>query len=123
MKIPTLSSDPLHRGSPQRALCVASLLLALFGFCLFQASVAQEVTRKVIAKTAPSYPELAKRMHVTGKVRLEIVIATSGAVKSARMVGGNPVFEKNALDAVKQWKFEPAQTETKTVLVLEFADQ
>ena len=121
--MPTLSSDPLHRGFPRRASYLASLLFALFGLCSFEVSAAQEVTRKVIAKTAPTYPELAKRMHVTGKVRLEIVITTSGAVKSARMVGGNPVFEKNALDAVKQWKFESAQTETKTVLVLEFADQ
>jgi TonB family protein len=84
---------------------------------------AQELSRKVIAKSAPSYPELAKRMHITGKVKLEIVVAPGGAVTAARLVGGNPVFEKSAVEAVKQWRFEPAQKETKTAMVLEFADQ
>jgi len=97
---------------------VSVLLLSLLG-----TASAQESSRKVIAKTAPSYPELAKRMHVTGKVKLETVIAAGGAVTAARLVGGNPVFEKSAVEAVKQWRFEPAQKETKTVVVLEFADQ
>jgi TonB family protein len=84
---------------------------------------AEDSSRKVIAKTAPTYPELAKRMHLTGKVRLEIVITASGAVNAARLVGGNPVFEQSAVEAVKQWRFERAQKETKAIIVLEFADQ
>ena len=83
---------------------------------------AQEPSRKVIAKTAPTYPELAKRMHLTGKVKLEIVIAAGGTVTAARLVGGNPVFEKSAVDAVKQWRFEPDQQQTKAAIVLEFAN-
>ena len=73
-------------------------------------------------KRLPPIPELAKRMHVTGKVKLEVVIAANGTVKSARPVGGSPVFENSAVDAVKQWRFEAAKTETKAVIVLEFAD-
>jgi len=98
----------------------AGLLLTVMFVCVLSA---QEPSRRVIAKTAPSYPDLAKRMHVTGKVKLEAVIAAGGAVTGARLVGGNPVFEKSAVEAVKQWRFEPAQKETKTVIVLEFADQ
>jgi len=90
---------------------------------LLSVSLSQESPRKVIAKTAPSYPELAKRMHVTGKVRVEVDIAPSGAVSSARLVGGNPVFEKRAIDAIKKWRFEPASKETKAVIVLEFAGE
>jgi integrase len=41
----------------------------------------------------------------------------------ADVVGGNPVFENNAIEAVKQWRFEAAPTETKAIVVLEFADQ
>jgi protein TonB len=99
------------------------LSLALFGFCFLQASAAQEATRKVIARTAPTYPELAKRMHVAGKVKLEVVVTPSGVVKSVALVGGSPVFERSAVDAVKQWRFEPAQTETKAIIALEFSDQ
>jgi TonB family protein len=102
---------------------VAGLSLALFGSGFLQASAAQETTRKVIARTAPTYPELAKRMHVAGKVKLEVVVLASGAVKSVTLVGGSPVFERSAVDAVKQWKFEPAPAETKAIIALEFSDQ
>lgn len=83
--------------------------------------VAQESSRKVIAKTAPTYPEIAKKMRLHGKVKMEVVVSPRGSVTSATMVGGNPVFEKSAIDAVKQWKFETADKETKTVVVLEFS--
>src|ERR1017187_833595 len=101
---------------------VVGLSLALFAVS-FQPSAAQEASRKVITKTAPTYPELAKRVHLAGKVKLEVVITAGGSVKAARLVGGNPVFENNAIEAVKQWRFEAAPTETKAVIVLEFADQ
>jgi TonB family protein len=99
-------------------LAVLLLILMVSG-----ALLAEEISRKVIAKTAPSYPELARRMHVAGKVRLEVVVTAGGAVNAAKLVGGNPVFEKSAVEAVKQWRFEPAQKETKAIIVLEFADQ
>jgi len=85
-------------------------------------SGAQESSRKVIARTAPSYPELAKKMHLSGKVKLEVVISPAGSVTSAKLVGGNPVFESNALEAVKQWKFESAAGVTKSVITLEFVE-
>ena len=123
VKMLRFSLDKLQCLFPRRPFYLAGILLALFGSCFLQASAAQEATRKVVAKTAPTYPELAKRMHVTGKVKLEVVIAANGTVKSARLVGGSPVFENSAVAAVKQWRFEAAQTETKAVVVLEFADQ
>jgi TonB family protein len=98
---------------------VGLLLMLMFSGAL----LAEEISRKAIAKTAPTYPELARRMHLTGKVRLEILITAGGAVNAARLVGGNPVFEKSAIEAAKQWRFESAQKETKAIIVLEFADQ
>lgn len=123
MKIPKIVPNRLCRFFQRRPLYVAGLLLALFGLCFLQASAGEEPTRKVIVKTAPSYPELARRMHLAGKVKVEVVIAANGTVKTATLAGGNPVFEKNAIEAVKQWKFESAQADTKTVIVLEFAEQ
>lgn len=93
------------------------------GLVLPETARADDTTRPVIARTAPRYPELAKKMHLSGKVRVEVVINAAGAVVSAKLVGGNPVFEVSAIDAVKQWKFEPTQTTTKGVVVLEFAEQ
>ena len=121
--MPTFASHGLNRVCHRFLPFAAGLLLGLFCFCFLTPSVAQETSRKVTAKTAPTYPELAKRMHLTGKVKVEVLIAANGSVKSAKLVGGNPVFEKNAIEAVQQWRFESAQSETKTVVVLEFADQ
>jgi TonB family protein len=106
-------------GPPFRRAALSFLLLSLaFGGVV----LGQDLKRKVIARAAPSYPELAKRMHLSGKVRLELVIAPGGSVKSAKLVGGNPVFEKSAIDAAKQWRFETTEKETKAVILLEFAE-
>ena len=94
----------------------------LLGFALSGPVLGQEANRKVVARTAPTYPELAKRMHLSGKVKLELVITPAGTVKSAKVVGGNPVFETSAKDAVKQWRFEATNSETKSIVVLEFAE-
>jgi TonB family protein len=100
---------------------------AAFGFLLLSlasggVAVSQEPNRKVIARTAPSYPELARRMHLKGRVKLEVVIAPEGSVKSAKVVGGSPVFERSAMEAVKQWRFEAAAKETQALILLEFAE-
>jgi TonB family protein len=105
-------------GPPFRRAALSFLLLSLAGGVV----LGQDLKRKVIARAAPSYPELAKRMHLSGKVRLELVIAPGGSVKSAKLVGGNPVFEKSAIDAAKQWRFETTEKETKAVILLEFAE-
>lgn len=105
-------------GRPSRRAALLLLLSLAFG----AVALGEEHNRKVIARTAPSYPELAKRMHLTGKVKLEIVITPGGTVKSTKTLGGNPVFEKSAVDAARQWRFEAADKETKTVILLEFAE-
>jgi len=102
-------------------VCVCCVTLSA-GALLVGVSDAQDVERKVIARTAPVYPELAKKMHLSGKVKIEVIVNASGGVASAKVVGGNPVFETSAIDAIKQWKFEPAATSTKGLVVLEFAE-
>lgn len=79
--------------------------------------------RKVTARVAPVYPELAKRMHIHGSVRVEAIVRPNGTVKSTRVLGGNPVLVDAAVDAVAKWKFEPAQSETTEVLQLAFESQ
>lgn len=87
------------------------------------ASPAQESSRHVISRAAPEYPELAKKMHLSGKVKIEVEVNAAGSVTAAKMVGGNPVFETAAISAVKQWKFEPSQAASKGVITVEFAEQ
>lgn len=79
--------------------------------------------RKVSARVAPVYPELAKKMHIHGTVKVEAVVRPNGTVKSTRVLGGNPVLVEAAQDAVGKWKFEPAQGETTEVVQLAFEGQ
>jgi TonB family protein len=79
--------------------------------------------RKVTARSAPAYPELARKMHIHGVVRIEAIVRPNGTVKSTRVLGGNPVLVEAAQDAVSKWKFEPAQGETTEVVQLAFEAQ
>ena len=96
------------------------LLVLCLVWLFVHALLAQEPSRKVISRTLPAVPALARKMHLTGKVKLELIIAPGGVVTAARLVGGSPVFEQSALSAVKQWKFERADKETKEVIVIDF---
>ncbi|HXJ10744.1 MAG TPA: energy transducer TonB [Candidatus Limnocylindrales bacterium] len=80
----------------------------------------EEGKRKVKTKVLPATPELARRMNITGKVKIEVVIAPDGRVKSSRAMGGHPVLVQSCQDAVKEWKFEPAPEETTQVVEFDF---
>jgi len=79
--------------------------------------------RKVSSRVAPAYPELARRMHLQGVVKIEAVVRPNGTVKSTRVLGGNPVLVDAANDAVSKWKFEAAPSETTEVVQLTFTPQ
>ena len=85
-----------------------------------QSGSTDESKRKVKSKTAPGYPELARRMNVSGKVKIEVVITPDGHVKSTRVVGGHPLLVQACQDAVKEWKFVAAPEETTQVVEFEF---
>jgi TonB family protein len=75
-----------------------------------------ELKRKVETKVAPVYPDLARRMNIAGTVKVIVVVAPNGTLKTTRVLGGNPVLVNAAVDALKKWKFEPAsQDSTGTV--------
>jgi TonB family protein len=91
-----------------------------------QASTAQKTDhpeRKIVSKVAPEYPELAKRMHVGGIVKVEVVVGANGSVKSTRVVGGNPVLIESATDAIRKWKFEAASISSTEVFQVTFEAQ
>ena len=63
--------------------------------------------RKIKTRVSPQYPELARRMNVTGAVKLEVTVAANGQVKSVKPIGGHPLLIDAAETAVRQWRFEP----------------
>jgi TonB family protein len=63
---------------------------------------------------------MAKRMALTGTVKIEIVVGPDGQIKNTRVLGGHPLFVDAALDALKKWKYAPASMETTTILEFDF---
>jgi TonB family protein len=101
---------------------IAIAVLSLTGLVTAQ-SASSGADRKVATRVAPIYPELAKKMHIRGIVKVEAIVRPNGSVKSTRVLGGNPVLVDAALDAVGKWKFEPTQGETTEVVQLAFEGQ
>jgi len=85
-----------------------------------QQSTVEEGKRKAKTRNNPQYSDLARRMGLSGKVKIEIVIAPDGRVKSARAIGGHPVLVQSCLDAVKDWRFESAPEETTQIMEFDF---
>jgi TonB family protein len=108
----------------------AALLALLLGAVAFSPSLAlaqdssaqeqPEAKRKVVNKVVPVYPELARKMQIHGTVRVEVVIAPSGKVKTTQVIGGNPVLAQSAVGAIEQWKWAPAPQETRELVELSF---
>ena len=83
----------------------------------------EELSRKPKTIVAPVYPEVARRMGVAGIVKLSVVVAPNGTVKSSKVIGGHPVLVNAAMDAMKQWIFVSAPTESSGTVDFMFQPQ
>jgi hypothetical protein len=66
-------------------------LLLIGGWAATSAPLAwgqEEINRKPKSKVAPVYPELARRMNITGVVKVQVTVAANGTVKSASWWAG-----------------------------------
>jgi protein TonB len=101
------------------AVFVLSLLLVSAPSQLW-AQQSSEGIRKIVTKTDPQYPSVARRMNIQGSVRIEILVAPNGTVKSLEVKGGHPLLADSAQNAVRQWKWEPASRETHESVEIKF---
>ena len=62
---------------------------------------------KLIKKVDPVYPEIAKESKVEGCVILEVTTDINGEVQRAKVLRSIPLLDQAAIDAVRQWVFEP----------------
>ena len=100
-----------------------AVLAAVTGMVLLHPLVGraqEEISRKVKTKVSPAYPDLARRMSISGVVKVQVVVAPNGSVKSTKVVGGHPLLVNAAVDAVKKWRFEAASEETTGVVEFKF---
>jgi TonB family protein len=80
----------------------------------------EEITRKVKTKVSPVYPDLARRMNLSGVVRIQVTVTPKGEVKTTKLIGGHPVLAGAALDAVKKWRFDTGPDESTGVVEFRF---
>ena len=86
------------------------------------AKPAASASLKVVSSPSPRYPPEALRAGTAGEVLVEITVGTDGSVTNARVVRASPprVFDREALNAVRRWKFEPIDAPTTTRRTLAF---
>jgi TonB family protein len=103
--------------------CLGLVAVSLIASSLTPVLHAQEsdkMSRKLVSKAAPQYPEDLKRHDIGGTVRLEITISPKGAVDKVTPIGGNPILIDAATTAVRKWKYEPSNSYTNTEVQIEF---
>jgi protein TonB len=62
---------------------------------------------KLVRQPRPVYPELAKRARIQGAVKLHALISKEGIIEDLRVMSGHPLLVPAALEAVKQWVYQP----------------
>jgi TonB family protein len=71
-------------------------------------NVSQGVSQGLlIKKVQPAYPPNALRMRLEGAVQIQATIGKSGNIAAVKVLSGEPLLAKAAVDAVKQWKYKP----------------
>jgi TonB family protein len=103
----------------KRALGLAALLAFQLGVSVC-AHAQSEDKRAVKHMVTPVMPELAKKLNLTGTVRIEVTIAPDGTVKRSRVIGGHPVLAVEAEHAAQKSTFEPGPRETTETIDFKF---
>jgi len=62
---------------------------------------------KLVNRVQPLYPPLARQTRISGTVKLHAIIGKDGSVQQLQVVSGHPLLVQSALDAVKQWRYQP----------------
>jgi len=83
-----------------------------------QVPVGGEVKQaRLISSVPPAYPPMAKTQHVSGGVTIDALVDANGRVTRMKVLSGPALLEQAAMDALRQWKYEPATLDGKAVPV------
>jgi len=67
------------------------------------------VPPRLLKPALPEYPVLARQRHIEGDVVVQADIDVNGNVKSVKVISGSELLRDAALNAVRQFKYSPAQ--------------
>jgi TonB family protein len=61
----------------------------------------------LLKKVSPVYPQQALQLKIEGPVQIMATISKNGTITNQKLLSGDPILGRAAMDAVKQWKYEP----------------
>jgi TonB family protein len=70
---------------------------------------------KLTSKVDAIYPAMAKNQHISGDVRVDALIDANGRVTTMKVISGPTLLHQAAMDALRQWKYQPATLDGKAV--------
>ena len=102
----------------RRGLVALSLAVALGAAAATHAQTEEKRVAKRLV--TPTVSDLARKLNLTGAVKIEVTIAPDGTVKRTRVLGGHPVLAQDAQRAAEKCTFEPGPRETTEVMEFKF---
>jgi TonB family protein len=95
--------------------------VAVLGLALLLAAPARAADERAVKwRVPPVYPEIAKRMRISGMVKVEVTVDAEGKVTAVKTLDGAHLLAVAAEDAVRKWKFEPGSTSTTEEVSIDF---
>jgi TonB family protein len=73
------------------------------------------VPPKLVKKVQPEYPAEAREKGIEGTVKLQVIVRKDGTVTVQNVVEGDPALSPAAIEAVRQWHYEPWQLNGKPI--------
>ena len=101
----------------RKASSLSLLLLVLSAAAL---TLPAQETRKLLSGPNPVYPNLARKMQLSGAVKVQITIGADGTIKETKFLGGHPILIGAVQNALKEWRYAPAPGETTVSLEFNF---
>jgi protein TonB len=102
---PTLPSSPDNKALSGLVQVTPTLVAKPVATTL---KVSQGVSQGLLMKRVqPNYPQQALQMRMEGTVLLEANVTKDGRISNVKVLKGDNILAKAAVDAVKQWKYNP----------------
>ena len=68
---------------------------------------ASDQAKKLVSQVAPVYPQQARDAGISGQVQLRVVVGKNGTVQDIHVLSGHPLLVPAAIEAVRQWVYQP----------------
>jgi protein TonB len=70
---------------------------------------------ELIRRVEPVYSNFARDARLQGSVQITATIGTDGVPRSLESISGNSALADMAIDAVRKWRYQPAQLNGQTI--------